>query len=90
MNRKKIVMIIIVLLLVATVWIIMWVMGSKGGSLISPGLGEAVGNVVSQSTPQPSVSTFNAPKEIKYGSATDLKQELDSINPQVLDSDFED
>lgn len=36
------------------------------------------------SSPSPSIF----PKEIKYDSSTDLKKELDTVNPQVLDSDF--
>ncbi len=51
---------------------------NKTGPLISP----------SVTTPLPS-SEINQPKEIKYDSSTDLKQELETINPQVLDSDFE-
>lgn len=38
-------------------------------------------------TPLPS-ATINPPKEIKYDSSTDLKKELDSVDPQVLDEDF--
>lgn len=34
----------------------------------------------------PSPSIF--PKEIKYDNSTDLKKELETVNPQVLDSDF--
>lgn len=37
---------------------------------------------------QAPVSSYNLPKEIKYDSSTDLKKELDSINPEVIDSDF--
>ncbi len=29
------------------------------------------------------------PKEIKYDSSTDLKKELDSVDPKVLDEDFQ-
>lgn len=36
---------------------------------------------------QPSVIV--APKTYTLDSSTDLKKELESINPQVLDSDFE-
>lgn len=36
------------------------------------------------SSPSPSIF----PKEIKYDSSTDLKKELDTVNPQVLDRDF--
>lgn len=89
MNRKKLVIAVIVLFLVVFIWIASQDTRSKGGSLISPGLGKVVGNMMSQSTPEPPVSAYNAPKEIKYGSATDLQKELDSVNPQVLDSDFE-
>ncbi len=89
MNRKKVVMVIIVLFLVVISWIIVQGVRGKGESLISPGVGKAVGSVVGQPTPEPTVSSFNAPKEIKYSSATDLKQELDSIDPKVLDEDFQ-
>ncbi len=40
-------------------------------------------------TPTSSIAPPNAPKEFKYDSNTDLKKELDSIDPQMLDSDFE-
>lgn len=35
------------------------------------------------------VSTPNAPKTFHFDSFTDLKAELEKVNPQVLDSDFE-
>jgi len=89
MSKNRILTAVIVLFLVAIVWIIMQATGSKSVSLVSPGIGKGVGSVESQSTPQPTVSSFNAPKEIKYDSSTDLQKELDSINPQVLDSDFD-
>ncbi len=41
----------------------------------------------SVATPPPSAE-INQPKEVKYDVATDLKKELDSVNPQVLDSDI--
>lgn len=37
----------------------------------------------------PSPSPLQAPKTFKFDSSTDLKQELEKVNPQVLDSDFE-
>ncbi len=39
--------------------------------------------VISTPTPGP------RPKVFKYDAATDLKQELEKINPQIYDSDFE-
>ena len=38
--------------------------------------------------PSPSPIPNPKPKTFQFDSATDLKQELDSVNPQVLDSDF--
>lgn len=44
--------------------------------------------LVSSNISTPAPTSFNQPKEIKYDSATDLKKELDTVNPQILDSDF--
>lgn len=59
--------------------------GSRGnnGGLISLGKRQ----VSSHATPLPN-SAYNPPKEIRYDTATDLKKELDTINPEVLDNDF--
>lgn len=78
MGKNKILTIVIVLFLIATGWMVVQMMGSKD-VLVSP---------VNRPTPQPSSSSYNPPKEIKYDSSTDLKQELESVNPQVNDSDF--
>lgn len=47
--------------------------------LVAPGLAPSP-------TPAP---TSNTPKTFQFDSSTDLKGELEKINPQVLDSDFE-
>lgn len=85
MGKNKILTIVLVLLLVATVWVVVKLAGGKGGSLVSPGVKKTDSSLTTV-TPAP---TNNAPKEIRYGSNTNLKQELDAVNPQVLDSDFE-
>lgn len=62
-------------------------LGSSG--LVVPSL---IG--VQQQTPAPSPvpvpeqPAYNPPKDFKFDANTNLQQELDSINPQVLDSDF--
>lgn len=38
--------------------------------------------------PSPNISPSPSPKTFKFDSSTNLKQELETINPQVLDSDF--
>lgn len=50
---------------------------NKSAKLTSP-----VTNPVASPSPSPTPTVF------KFDSSTDLKKELDSINPQVLDSDF--
>lgn len=58
-------------------------------TLVRPNLIPGVGKTAEQlAIPVPSPA-YNPPKEIKYDSATELKKELESVNPQVLDSDFE-
>lgn len=39
--------------------------------------------------PSPTSTPAPTPKTFKFDSSTDLKKELESISPQVLDSDFE-
>ena len=61
---------------------------NKSGGLIGP-------NFIQQITQSQSVQTFvpvaspNAPKTFNFDSSTDLKQELEKVNPQVSDSDFQ-
>lgn len=51
----------------------------KNDSLVAPEL-------VSSPTPVP---TSNTPKTFNFDSQTNLKAELEKINPQILESDFE-
>lgn len=43
-------------------------------------------NVAPVPTPVP---TSNVPKTFKFDNSTDLKVELEKVNPQILDSDYE-
>ena len=40
-------------------------------------------------SPIPTPLPPQAPKTFKFDSQTDLKAELEKVNPQILDSDFE-
>ena len=52
--------------------------------------GGLVGSTLMQQTPIPTpVATPNAPKTFQFDSSTDLKMELEKVNPQILDSDFQ-
>lgn len=77
MSKQKLT-IVIILFLVVVVFIFVKSTANKNKSLTNPGL----------SMPLPAASSYNPPKEIKYDSSTDLKKELETVNPQVLDSDF--
>lgn len=77
-SRWWIILVIVILLIV--------VLGSKRGNfgLTSPNF-----NKPSKQTDRLPNATPNAPKQYNFDSSTDLKMELESINPQILDSDFE-
>lgn len=83
MQRNRIVIIFVAVL--AGLLVFWLINGDKVSSLVSPNsLTEKV-----EATPTPEVNNIKAPKEVIYDSSTDLNAELESINPQVLDSDFE-
>lgn len=88
MKSKKTLSVIIVLTIFATI-VVFFVISKSSSSLVSPATKQ---DKVQQPSSQPSAQSvtpaYNPPKEIKYGSSTDLQKELESVNPQVLDSDF--
>ncbi|OGE37647.1 hypothetical protein A3F00_04305 [Candidatus Daviesbacteria bacterium RIFCSPHIGHO2_12_FULL_37_11] len=55
---------------------------NRKNKLVSP-------NLSSSKATEPSVIQPNTPKEIKFNRSTNLKEELDKVDPKVLDSDFE-
>lgn len=84
MNKTGWIVMITITVLVIIVVIFMQVPSQLRSRLISPAvMGEKVEEQVIE-TSEPV-----APKTFKFNSSTDLKKELESINPQVLDSDFE-
>lgn len=92
MNKKSIFLILLLILVIGGVGF--FAISKKALPLISPRINSSGGGDIKQTVkpdPLPAAQTpsYNPPKEVRYGSSTDLKQELDSINPQVLDSDFE-
>lgn len=78
MKSKWWIILLIVILLIV-------VLGLKRGNfgLITPNF-----NPTSKQTEVPN-ATPDSPKQYNFDSSTDLKMELESINPQILDSDFE-
>ncbi len=80
MKSKWIVLIIIVVAIV-----IFFTQRQGVGKLVSPNLSQTSKQTIEE-VPN---ATPNAPKSYNFDSSSDLKKELDSINPQILDSDFE-
>lgn len=71
--RNKIIIIIIFIAILAVFVLSL----NKKETLVSPTM-----------TPAPT-AFYNPPQEIKYDGSTDLKKELDTVNPEIFDSDFD-
>lgn len=84
MKRKNLIILIVVLVVI--VGLILSI--QKDQALSGPNFIQQVTN--SQKTPSPTPApTPNAPKSFQFDSSTDLEAELQKINPEILDSDFE-
>lgn len=83
--KNPIIITIVIAMTLIILLTIVNILNNTRGKLVSPEAG-IPGQITS---PSPSAA-YNPPKEIKYDSSTDLKQELKNIDPKVLDSDFED
>ncbi len=82
-NKTFLIIVLIILAVIVGFFVV-----SRRDSLVSPmpkQVGISAG--AQQSSPLP-IQSPKTPKVIKYDSSTDLQKELDSIDPQVLDSDF--
>ncbi len=82
MTKTKLVVIFIVI--VGVLLAFWFVNNKKVVSLASP---NSPSNIV-EAVPEPEINT-NVPKEVVYDVSTDLDSELESINPEVSDADFE-
>lgn len=83
--KKKILFVIMLTILYAIAYVFVT---SKKEGLVGPKLIQQITRQQVAPTPA-SVITPDAPKTFKFDSSTDLKVELEKVNPQVLDSDFE-
>lgn len=91
MNNKILTIVIFLFLVVTVLFTIVKYTVNGNGTLISPVVRKVFNlpTAVSLSTPIPQTPSYNPPAEIKYDSSTDLKKELDSVDPKVLDEDFQ-
>lgn len=70
--------------------VIVWFFGSGKNEegLVGPNFIQHLAHI--PPTPTVPAPTPNAPKTFSFDSSTDLKVELEKVNPQILDSDFDD
>lgn len=88
MNKKITIIGIIIIVVLGFLVFRLTPLGWQAKTLFSPG--GLLGGKQVEITPNPTpIPTPDAPKTFKFDSSTDLKAELDKVNPQVLDSDFE-
>lgn len=80
-NRLVTISLIILLLIVIRV-VVNFTMGKNNG-LTNPLSKTSIKQVEPSATP-----AYNPPKEIKYDSSSNLEEELEAINTQVLEEDF--
>lgn len=81
MNKKILIVTILIVLFTFGYFVIK--NSKKNSQLLNPNSKKAESVVV------PSIMPSATPKNYKFDRNTDLKNELDTINPKVLDSDFE-
>lgn len=75
-------------MVVTALWVITRNAVNKNGknNLIDPGF---FSRSITQTMPAPTPSSAPAsPQTFQFNSSTDLKMELNKVNPQVIDSDF--
>ncbi len=85
MKNKTILLITLTILAMIVAY---FVRSKENVSLVGPAFIQQITHSQPIPTPTP-VATPNAPKTFQFDSSSDLKAELEKVNPQVLDSDFE-
>lgn len=84
MKSKNIFVTVVIILSLVIIWLVLN-KDDQNNPLLSPILGKIRTQVVNSPLPSP-----NSPKTFKFDQSTDLKKELETIDPKVLDSDLED
>jgi len=84
MNKYKFVTAVIILSL-----IVFWLTSKNAGNEKSGLLLNPMGKITESASPSPTLIPNSTPETFRFNKSTDLKAELEKVNPQVLDSDFE-
>lgn len=80
---------IIVIIIIGIVIAYFFISNNSKTALVSPSVTERGSTSDLQKNEEPETPAYNPPKEVKYDSSTNLKQELETVNPQIQDNDFE-
>lgn len=80
MSKNKKILIIAAIIIVGI--LLLKLSSNKSENLVNPQISAP------SETPFPDPTPI-VPKTFKFDSSTDLKMELDKVNPQILDSDFQ-
>lgn len=84
--KGKTLLILLIIFIFTTAVVFLIIFGKERGGLVGPSFSRIQNQDVSV---QPSSVPPQAPKSFDFDSSTDLKAELEKINPEVLDSDFD-
>ena len=82
--KKTLFLVGILLIIIVGIYLIL---NNKQSGLVSSGFSRIFNKATP--IPSPTMASPNAPKTFNFDSQTDLKSELEKVNPQVLNSDFE-
>lgn len=85
---KKIYIFATAVAIMSTVFLVVKYGINREGGLVGSTFILQVGRQQPSPSPTP-ISTPGTPKTFQFDSSTDLMMELEKVNPQILDSDFE-
>jgi len=77
--------ILVIIFICTTAVVLLFILSREKTRLVGPNFSELKSQISQQASPAPP----QAPKSFQFDYSTDLKEELDKVNPEVLDSDFE-
>ena len=87
MSKKHLLTAVVALFLVILIFTIVKYTVNNQSLLVSPIL-EKLAIQLTIPSPSPTLAPPKAPKTFQFDSSTDLKSELEKVNPQVLEDDF--
>lgn len=85
---KKLILFVVLIVVLIVIYKVVAPLDNK--ALVGANLSQEIDPPIAEDVDVTPFNTYNPPKEFKFDSSTDLETELDSVNPQVFDGDFDD